>query len=422
MAETISAPRGVNDILPGKTDAWLWLEALLRECAGSFACQEIRFPTFEHTELFLRGVGDTTDVVQKEMYTFDDKKGRSLTLRPEGTASVARAFIQHSLAGQGLPLKVYYIAPNFRYEKPQAGRLRQHHQFGVEVFGPAGAAADAELLSLAGLCMERAGLSDVSLRINSIGCPVCRPAYQKSLAAFFEARQADLCHTCHDRLARNPLRILDCKEPGCAALRQDAPPVLESLCPDCASHWEELRENLTALGIAFTVDPHIVRGLDYYTRTVFEFVGDLGAGPLTLCAGGRYDGLVKNLGGPDTPALGFGMGLERLLLALETQGILPQAPPVCELFIAAMGEEAAKRSLILTNRLRVLGVHADRDLMGRSLKAQMKTADRLGAPYVLVLGETELKENAGVLKNMRGGENIPCSLTAEDIAKSFYKL
>lgn len=417
MAERITAPRGTHDILPAEAAAWQWLEGLLRETARAHGYGEIRFPTFEHTELFRRGVGDTTDVVQKEMYTFEDKGGRSVTLRPEGTASVARAFVEHSLHAAGLPVKLYYMAPNFRYEKPQAGRYREHRQFGAECFGPQGPAADAELIGMAAAVFGRLGLADISLRINSIGCPACRPAYMDTLRAFLEENRAALCPDCEARRDRNPLRAFDCKEPGCAALMKAAPLIPEALCPDCRTHLDGLAAQLAAMGIAYKMDPFIVRGLDYYTRTVFEFTtGCLGA-QSTVCGGGRYDGLIKELGGPETPALGFGMGLERLLLVLEAQGLTPPSPPVCDVYVAVAGHAEAEAAAQLVQALRGLGRAAERDLMGRSLKAQMKAADRLGACFALVLGESERKEGVVRLKDMKDGTESPCALDAAEIDK-----
>ncbi|MCL2748072.1 MAG: histidine--tRNA ligase [Oscillospiraceae bacterium] len=416
MAEKLAAPRGTHDALPGQTPAWLWLENVLRRVANRFSYREIRFPTFEHTELFLRGVGDTTDVVQKEMYTFTDKGGRSITLRPEGTASVVRAFVEHALYAGPLPLKVYYIAPNFRYEKPQAGRLREHHQFGVECFGPASPAADAEVIGLAHGYINALGLKGIALRVNSIGCPVCRPQYHQALGTFFEAHRETLCHTCHDRLARNPLRILDCKNKPCAALAADAPAMTDDLCDLCRDHQAGLEAHLAAMGIAFTIDPMLVRGLDYYTRTVFEFVSDTIGAQGTVCGGGRYDSLVETLGGPPTPALGFGSGIERLLMMCHAQGLIPGDTDRCQLYIATMGGRAEVYAASLAANLRAKGICAERDLMGRSLKAQMKAANRSGAAYSLVVGDDEMETRRGILKRMDGeGSDAPVALEAEEI-------
>ncbi|MDR3206786.1 MAG: histidine--tRNA ligase [Oscillospiraceae bacterium] len=412
MPEKLTLMRGMHDVLPEETPAWRWLEGVLRGVAERFSYEEIRFPTLEYTELFQRGVGGSTDVVQKEMYTFTDRDGSSVTLRPEGTASVVRAFVEHALHAGPLPLKVYYIAPNFRHEKPQAGRLREHHQFGVECFGPSAPAADAEVVALAHTFLTALGLKDIVLHVNSIGCPACRPAYHTALRAYFEARADTLCPTCRERLSRNPLRILDCKNPDCRALAGNAPVITDHLCPDCRAHHQGLADHLAAMDIPFVPDPMLVRGLDYYTRTVFEFTTDCIGAQSTLCGGGRYDGLVSTLGGPPTPAMGFGSGLERLLLALEAQGVKPERPTPCQLYIAAMGEAAARLTTALTAALRGSGVKAERDLMGRSLKAQMKQANRLGAAYVLVLGADELAAGRGVLKRMDGGgADLPCELS-----------
>ena len=416
MAQALRAPRGVLDVLPDDSHRWRWLEETLRGVAHAYACREIRFPTFEHTELFLRGVGDTTDVVQKEMYTFDDKGGRSLTLRPEGTASVVRAFIEHSLYAAGLPLKVYYMAPNFRYEKPQAGRLRQHHQFGVEMFGSPLPQADVELMALAHTYLTAVGLGGViELQINSIGCPACRPDYHKALRAFLDAHKGDLCGLCLDRMARNPLRVLDCKNESCARVTADAPVSLDHLCDACVAHQEAVESGLTALAIPFVINRRIVRGLDYYTRTVFEFVtGCIGA-QATLCGGGRYDGLVEALGGPPTPALGFGSGMERILLAVQSQEKQPAPPAGCDVYIATLGEPAQAFARTLAYRLRVQGLSVEQDTMGRSLKAQMKAADRIQSQYCLVIGEDEMQNRAAVLKSMAGGAPVCVALTPEDI-------
>ena len=416
MPTKISAPRGTQDVLPDMSAAWQWLEGVLRDVAHRFSYREIRFPTFEHTELFLRGVGDTTDVVQKEMYTFEDKGGRSITLRPEGTASVVRAFVEHALYTGPLPLKVYYIAPNFRYEKPQAGRLREHHQFGVECFGSASPIADAEVIGLARDYIRALGLKGLTLRVNSIGCPVCRPVYNKALSDFFKAHSGDLCHTCLDRLTRNPLRILDCKSATCAAVAEAAPVVTDIICEDCRNHQEGLETHLGALDISFVTDPRLVRGLDYYTRTVFEFVSeDIGAQG-TVCGGGRYDRLVETLGGPPTPALGFGSGMERLLMVCKAQGATIPTAERCRIFVATRGARAEAFATTLVRALRDGGLAVERDLLGRSLKAQMKAADRMGAVWTLVLGDEELDSGKGVLKRMDGDEDAACSLDPACIA------
>ena len=414
----ISIPKGTKDVLPAASHDWQYLESVLRGCAADFGFSEIRFPAFEHTELFLRGVGDTTDIVQKEMYTFEDKGGRSITLRPEGTASVVRSVIENGLYAGALPLKVYYIAPVFRYEKPQAGRLREHHQFGVEMFGAAGAAADAEVIALADTFLRRLGLESLTVSINSIGCPVCRSRYHAALREYFGAYRDELCPLCLDRMERNPLRLLDCKEPRCGEIAKNAPVTLDYLCEDCAEHFQSLKRELDLLGITYSVDPRIVRGLDYYTKTVFEFVARNIGAQATVCGGGRYDRLVESLGGPSLPGLGFGCGLERLLLALQESGVsLPEAPGP-DIFIAAAGEAAADRVSRLVHELRRAGVSAERDVTGRSLKAQMKYADKLRARFSLTVGGDELQSESGALKNMRTGETVPVPLSAASIGEA----
>lgn len=416
MALLTGAPRGTKDVVPAQVYKWQYLEETLRRCARDFGFTETRFPTFEHTELFLRGVGDTTDVVQKEMYTFQDKGGRSITLRPEGTASVVRSVLENSLYAAGLPLKVWYMAPNFRYEKPQAGRLREHHQFGVESLGASDASADAEVIGLADTFLYRLGIRSVGLRINSIGCPKCRPGYHEALRAYFQAHEEKLCPTCHERLERNPLRVLDCKDEDCRSVAKNAPHTTDHLCPECAAHFEKLKACLNDMGIAYSVDTRIVRGLDYYTKTVFEFVTDCIGAQGTVCGGGRYDGLVETLGGPSTPGLGFGSGLERLLMVMEASGVEIPKPEGCALFVAAIGERAQREANKLVHSLRREGVAAEQDTMGRSLKAQMKYADRIGAKWCAVLGDDELDAGTVNIKDMTAGGAEPCALSAGEIA------
>ena len=416
--EKITAPRGTKDMLPADAYKWHYVEGKLRDVARRFGFTEIRFPTFEEIGLFQRGVGDTTDVVQKEMYDFVDKGGRHMALRPEGTASVVRSVIENSLCAQGLPIKVYYIAPNFRYEKPQAGRLREHHQFGVECFGATGAAADAEVISLAHTMLRELGITGVALHINSCGCPKCRPAYHAALKEYFADRQQELCGTCLDRLGRNPMRILDCKSPVCQKVAKDAPIVLDYLCEECTEHFAALRAYLDGCGIEYTVDPRIVRGLDYYTNTVFEFIVDCIGAQSTVCGGGRYNGLIESLGGQPTPGLGFGCGIERLLITLEAQGVeIPQegAP---DIFLAAMGEAADRAVQTLTLALRSAGAAAERDVLGRSLKAQMKYASKLRARYSAVVGDDELAAGKFTLKNMETGEGTECAIDAAEICRA----
>lgn len=398
----INIPKGTKDVLPADSYKWQYVEGVARETARLFNLKEIRTPVFEHTEVFLRGVGDTTDIVTKEMYTFRDKGDRSITLKPEGTAGVARSFIENGLAGGVLPAKMYYIIPAFRYERPQAGRLREFHQFGVEIFGAEGADTDAEVIALADSLLKNLGLR-VKLHINSIGCPACRAAYNKALREYFSPHLEALCYDCKTRFEKNPLRLLDCKEEGCRKINAAAPTILEYLCPECAAHFEALKTYLSLAGIAYEIDPRIVRGLDYYTRTVFEFVSDDIGAQGTVCGGGRYDGLIAELGGAPAPAVGFAAGIERLLLVMEATGVkIPEADsPV--VYIAGMDSVCRKKAFELAVRLREKGVYTEIDHMERSLKAQFKYADKIGAKYVAVIGGNELE--TGVM-------NVKCMATS----------
>lgn len=400
MALLTTRPRGTNDFLPGETSRWQYLERTLLSTAELYGFHEIRTPTFEHTELFARGVGDTTDVVTKEMYTFLDKGERSITLRPEGTAGICRAAIENGLLGDALPLKVSYVFNCFRYEKSQRGRFRQFHQFGVECYGANDAVTDAEIISLAWECMQTLGLKNVKLAINSIGCPECRKKYHEALMHYFEDKQEKLCATCRERMAKNPMRILDCKSPVCKEIAKDAPTMLDYLCDDCADHFEKVKALLTAADIPFVVEGDIVRGLDYYTRTVFELSAP---GIPALCGGGRYGGLSRQLGGPDVEGIGFAMGLERLLMAMQEQGCEFPEPQRCDLYIASMGAAAAEKAFALTSALRREGYAVQCDLMGRSVKAQMKYANKIAASYSMVLGDNELAEQKAQLKYMADG-------------------
>ena len=410
MSEINRAVKGTNDVLPDESSNWQFVERQMLSTAALYGFKEIRVPVFEHTEVFLRSVGDTTDVVQKEMYTFDDKGGRSITLRPELTAGVIRSVIENGLVNGALPLKVCYVGGCYRYEKPQAGRLREFHQFGVECVGAAEPNADAEVIALARQVLNSIGIDKISLEINSIGCPECRKEYHKALKEYFSANKDKLCGTCLDRLERNPMRILDCKSPVCSEIVGNAPVVLDYLCDECKKHFEQVKSYLTAMNIEYTVNPHIVRGLDYYTRTVFEFVsGDIGA-QSTVCGGGRYDGLVAQMGGPSVPSLGFAMGIERLMLVLKNQGKeLPSADKP-DLYIAALGEKAQLKTAELCAALRADGFKVETDICGRGLKAQMKYANKIGAKYSLVLGDTEIGENSASLKNMADGEAFTVKL------------
>ncbi len=404
------APRGTYDFYGSELIRWKKVEAEIEKVTREFNFKEIRTPMFEHTELFQRGIGDATDVVQKEMYTFEDKGGRSITLRPEGTAGAGRAFLEHSLFAEPQPTKLYYVDPCFRYEKPQAGRDRQFTQFGCEVYGSSDPSADAEVMAMAYTLLTRLGISNVTLHLNSLGCPDCRARYNRILTEYLSSHKEELCGTCQERLGRNPLRILDCKSPVCQSIVKGAPSTLSNLCDDCKAHFEGIQKNLRAMDIPFTVDPGIVRGLDYYTRTVFEFVcNDIGAQG-TVCGGGRYDGLIEELGGDPTPAVGFGMGIGRLLLAQEALYGAETPAPSVDIFIGSMGEDARAAAAALAFRLRGAGVSVDIDILGRSVKAQMKYANKLGARFTMILGDNELAAGKANLKNMATGESCEADL------------
>ncbi len=410
MSDINRAVKGTNDVLPEESYKWQGIESKMLSTASLFGFKEIRVPVFEHTEVFKRSVGDTTDVVQKEMYTFDDKGGRSITLRPELTAGVIRSVIENGLYNQSLPQKVCYIGGCYRYEKPQAGRLREFHQFGVECIGAAAPAADAEVICLANSILEGIGIKGLSLEINSIGCPECRAKYHAALKDYFESKKESLCETCKDRLYRNPMRILDCKSPVCSDIAKDAPVMIDFLCEECSSHFDAVKAHLDEMGINYTVNPTIVRGLDYYTRTVFEFVsGNIGA-QSTVCGGGRYDKLIEQMGGPATASLGFAMGIERLLMVLESQNKDFGEKPVCHIYIAPMGEAAGRKASCLCTLLRKEGISAQTDICGRGLKAQMRYANKIGAKYSIVLGDDELSSNTAKLKNMENSEETEIKL------------
>ena len=411
--QQIKAPRGTSDVLGKDSYKWQYVENAGRETAEVFGFKEVRFPTFEETELFDRGVGDTTDIVQKEMYTFNDKGGRSITLRPEGTASVVRQTSEHGLFGGLLPIKDYYIISCFRYEKPQAGRFREFHQFGVEMFGPKDPSADVEIIKLAASFLEKLGIK-ANLTINSIGCPECRAKFQQSLREYFENRKEELCETCKDRLNRNPMRILDCKSPVCKEIAKDAPLITDYLCDDCSSHYEKVKAKLTAANIPFVCDPHIVRGLDYYTKTVFEFLDpDTG---LALLAGGRYDLLVKEIDGKnDVPGLGFASGIERLVSVMENAGHSFGKERTPDIYLANIGDTALDAAENIAANLRAEGIFAETDLMGKSLKAQMKYADKVKARFSAVIGDDEVKNKKLTLRNMENGDSTDVAF--DDIAK-----
>ena len=394
------APRGTKDVLPSSVRAWLYVEQIMREVCREFGYREIRTPIFEHTELFQRGIGDDTDVVDKEMYTFIDRGGRSVTLRPENTAAVVRSFVENKMYGENLPFKVFYIGPMFRYDRPQAGRLRQFHQFGVEAIGSDAAVTDAECIMLAMAVLKKMGLKDLKLKINSVGCPKCRPTYRKALQDFFRPHIAEMCTDCQNRIDKNPMRLLDCKEEKCKAIAVGAPKVTDYLCKNCQKHYGKVKELLTAAGVEYEEDSNLVRGLDYYTKTAFEIqYTPLGA-QSAVAGGGRYDGLVEEIGGPAMSGIGFAMGMERVLIALEKQELLPKATDDLDVFAVVPDEKDLPKAFSLVNKLREAGVSADLDSMGRSFKAQMKQANRLAAKKVIILGADELSRGAVVLKNM----------------------
>ena len=399
----INIPKGTKDVLPQESYKWHYVEELARKTAKDFCASEIRTPTFEHTELFLRGVGGTTDIVNKEMYTFEDKGGRSITLKPEGTAGVARAFIENSLYAGAQPTKMYYITPVFRYERPQAGRLREHHQFGVEYYGSDSPYADVEVMMIAKTFFDRLGIRKLQLNINSIGCRKCRKDYNEALKEYLRSELDKMCPTCRERFEKNPLRILDCKEEGCKAITAGAPVILDYLCDDCRAHHESVCAQLTKLGIDFKVNPHIVRGLDYYTRTVFEFISsDIGAQG-TVSGGGRYNDLIEDVGGKPCPAVGFGMGLERLILTMEALGLPFGEANVPDVYIAPLCDEAKDEAMLIANTLRSAGISADTDLLGRSFKAQLKYVNKTGARYMIVIGTDEMASGEYQVKNLLSG-------------------
>ena len=420
MALITKAIKGTKDVLPKDVHKNQYIEATALDIASKFGYKEIRTPVFEHTELFQRGVGDTTDVVQKEMYTFDDKGGRSITLRPEGTAGAVRSYLENGLCNEALPQKVCYLISCYRYEKPQAGRLREFHQFGVECFGSASPLADAEIIALAKSLFDTLGVKDLSLEINSIGCPTCRAEYHKALKKYFSSRKDELCDTCKSRLDRNPMRILDCKSPICHEIAEGAPVVIDYLCDECKEHFENVQKYLKAQNIEYTINPQIVRGLDYYTKTVFEFVSNSIGAQGTVCGGGRYDGLVEELGGQHTPSLGFAMGIERLMLLMEAQGCeFPEAEKP-DLFIVALGEKATLKAVEIAKDMREEGFSALLDLNQRSVRAQMKYADKLGAKFNVVIGDNEVEAKTAKLKNMQTGEETGINL--DTFVNGFYSI
>ncbi len=414
-----NAPKGTKDMLPEQAYKWHYVEKAFADICRRYGFEEIRTPVFEHTELFQRGVGDTTDIVQKEMYTFKDFAGRSITLKPEGTSPVVRAFAEHKLFAGVQPNKFYYNIPCFRYEKPQSGRLREFHQFGIETFGTMDMMADAEVIAHGYDFLNEMGITDIELRINSVGCPKCRQKHREALREFLKPKYDELCDTCKDRYERNPLRIIDCKSPICQELVAGAPMMIDYLCDECSEAFEQLQANLDAMGIEYVVDPGIVRGLDYYTKTAFEFVTTKIGAQGTVCGGGRYDGLVEEIGGPSTPGVGYGLGKERLLLTMEACGVEIPEPDKTDVFIVVMGEAAKMAGLKLMGDLRRAGVAVQMDIMGRNVKNQFKFANRIGAKKTVVIGDDELANNSFAIKDMATSEqiNVPMEEIVEVLTK-----
>ncbi|ABK61733.1 MULTISPECIES: histidine--tRNA ligase [Clostridium] len=414
----IQAPKGTKDLLPMDSYKWHYIEDKLKKLAAEYALKEIRTPAFEHTELFERGVGETTDVVQKEMYTFKDKGDRSITLKPEGTAPAARAFIENGLFNEALPIKMFYFTPVFRYENVQKGRLREHHQFGVEVFGSTEASVDAELIGLAMRAFKEFRIDNLELNINNIGCPECRKKYNDALREYFRESYDELCDTCKTRFERNPMRLLDCKNKKCKEIGKDAPVILDYVCDDCSNHFENLKTYLDSLNIKYKVNPYIVRGLDYYTKTVFEIINN----DITVCGGGRYNGLIEQIGGKPTPAVGFGMGIERLILTLMENNIEIPKPKEMDIFIGSMGDNGKIEAFKLVNALRTKGLKAECDHMNKSVKAQMKYANKIDASYSMIIGDTEIEEKKANLKRMEDGQQFEVSLNnLDEIASMILK-
>lgn len=413
------APKGTKDIMPDESHKWQAIEEIFRSICSRYGFKEIRTPAFEYTKLFQRGVGDTTDIVQKEMYTFEDMGHRSITLKPEGTSPAARAFIEHKAYAGVQPTKYYYLTPCFRYEKPQSGRYREFHQFGIETFGTPSMLADAEVICLANDLLCELGITDVKLLINSVGCPECREKHREALKKFLSGQYDNLCNTCKDRYDRNPMRILDCKSDSCKEIVKDAPLMIDYLCEDCAKAFEEVKENLDAFEIPYTVDPSIVRGLDYYTKTAFEFVTeDIGA-QSTICGGGRYDHLIEEVGGPPIPGVGFGLGIERLLLLLESKGIEFSEPDRADVFIITMGETAKKYGINILREFRKEGIKAEMDTLERNVKGQFKYANRINAENVIVIGDDELEKGLLQFKNMDTSKQV--EMKKDDIKEELLK-
>lgn len=417
MANEIQVPKGTKDMLPQDAYKWHYIESVFRDISKTYGIREIRTPIFEHTELFQRSVGDTTDIVQKEMYTFNDKGNRSITLKPEGTAPAVRAFIENRLFNDAQPTKLYYISPTFRYENVQKGRLRQFHQCGIEIFGSKEPTMDVEAIKVAMDTLKKLGLKSLSLHINNLGCPVCRTRYNESLKKFLQENYSNLCDTCKSRFEKNPMRILDCKEKKCNEITKSAPQILDYVCEECETHFSTVKEYLDVLEIPYIIDSGIVRGLDYYTKTIFEIIND----DFTVCGGGRYDKLVGELGGPEIPAVGFAIGMERIIMTLENEGIKIPKENYIDLYIAARGEEEKKVAFKLASDLRILGVKCEINHMGRSVKAEMKFANKLGAEFTTILGEDELTNKKMNLKRMSDGEIFEVSLeNPEEIVKIVF--
>ncbi len=414
-----NAPKGTKDMMPNQAYKWQYIEKKWKETCDKFGFKEIRTPMFEHTELFQRGIGDTTDVVQKEMYTFNDHGNRSITLKPEGTSPAVRAFIEHKQYAEVQPIKLYYDIPCFRYEKPQSGRLRQFHQFGIETFGTPNMMADAEVFCLGYAFLTGMGIKDITLEINSVGCPNCREKHRAALKKFLLPKYDELCDTCKTRFEKNPMRILDCKSPVDQKLVEGAPMMIDWLCDECKDDFDELKENLDALGIEYVVNPKIVRGLDYYTKTAFEFVTKSLGAQGTVCGGGRYDNLVEEVGGPPIPGVGFGLGKERLLMLMEANGVEIPEPEGVSVFIAIIGERARNYGLKLLRKLRLNGVKAEIDTLGRNIKGQFKYSDRLNSKYTVVIGENELDEGVVQVKDMARSEQKTVKL--EDLFDELTK-
>jgi histidyl-tRNA synthetase len=405
----------MNDILPGEVETWQFMETTARRVFSAYGFAEIRVPVVEKTELFKRSIGETTDIVEKEMYTFNDRSDNSLTLRPEGTAPVMRAYCEHKLYALDAVTKLYYLGPMFRYERPQKGRYRQFHQIGAEAIGVADPKIDVQILAMLSHFFAEAEIPDVSLQINSLGCPACRPAYREKLIATLESQLDHLCEDCRRRFRTNPLRVIDCKVSGCQAATRNAPAIIEHLCPDCDDHFTTVNRLLGDLAIPFTVNPRMVRGLDYYTRTTFEMVTNSLGAQNAVAAGGRYDGLIREIGGPDQPGIGFAMGLERLVLLKGQSSI---AAPRPDLFIAALGQEAGDWGFLLAAKLQRRGITAEVDYAGKSLKSQMRRGDKLQARHVLIVGEDEIRSGTAQLKNMDAGTQSAISLDQIEITLS----